>query len=207
MRLRAALLRASGTAFVLVAPLLLYGAALRANLARDIASLAGSQPPPRAAVEARVLACGSCGIDALVQALAGPAPVPAMNLLRSMGGPQVIAPLVAALDDRDEDVRHAAGMTLAYIGADAVPALVEALGRSPVPHVRASAAWALSFMGAAGTPALPALQAALDDESQDVRYVARYAIAQLSSGNEAFWTAVDRARSKSSPPPAAGPPR
>jgi hypothetical protein len=48
-----------------------------------------------------------------------------------MGGPQVIAPLVAALDDRDEDVRHAAGMTLAYIGADAVPALVEALGRSP----------------------------------------------------------------------------
>jgi HEAT repeat protein len=62
-------------------------------------------------------------------------------------------------------------------------------------------------MGAAGTPALPALQAALDDESQDVRYVARYAIAQLSSGNEAFWTAVDRARAKSSRPPAAGPPR
>jgi hypothetical protein len=71
---------------VLVAPLLLYGAALRASLARDIASLAGSQPPPRAAVEARVAACGRCGIDALVQALAGPAPVPAMNLLARWAG-------------------------------------------------------------------------------------------------------------------------
>ena len=197
---------------MLVAPLLLYGAAVRASLTRDVESLAGPQPPPRASVEARVLACGPCGVEVLIAALAGPAPVPAMNLLRSMSGPQVIAPLVAALDDRDEDVRHGAGMTLAYIGAGAVPALVEALGRSSVPHVRASAAWALSFMGAAGTPALPALQGALDDESRDVRYVARYAIAQLSSGNEAFWTAVDKAREKFSSPqqqqqPAVEPPR
>lgn len=192
---------------MLVAPLLLYGAALRASLARDIASLADPEPPPRAAVEARLAACGPCGVDVLVQSLAGPAPVPAMNLLRSRGGSDVIAPLVAALDDRDEDVRHGAGMTLAYIGADAVPALIETLSRSPVPHVRASAAWALSFMGAAGTPALPALQAALDDESRDVRYVARYAIAQLSSGNEAFWSAVDKARAKPVGPGAPETPR
>ena len=191
---------------MLVAPLLLYGAAVRASLTRDIESLAGTQPPARAAVEARVAACGPCGVEVLIAALAGPAPVPAMNLLRSMSGPQVIAPLVAALDDRNEDVRHGAGMTLAYIGADAVPALVETLGRSSVPHVRASAAWALSFMGAAGTPALPALQAALDDGSPDVRHVARYAIAQLSSGNEAFWTAVDKAREKFSSPPQQQPP-
>src|SRR5678815_1411130 len=175
MRLRAALSRALFAAFVLVAPPLLYGASVRAALARDVAALAGTEPPPREAVVARVAACGPCGVDVLIEALAGPTPVPAMNLLRAARPDAVVPPLVAALDDRDEDVRHGAGMALAYIGADAVP------------HVRASAAWALSFMGAAGTPALPALQAALDDEDKDVRYVARYAIAQLSSGNEAFW--------------------
>jgi len=200
MRLRAALSRALFAAFVLVAPPLLYGASVRAALARDVAALAGTEPPPREAVVARVAACGPCGVDVLIEALAGPTPVPAMNLLRAASPDAVVPPLVAALDDRDEDVRHGAGMALAYIGADAVPALVAALERSPVPHVRASAAWALSFMGAAGTPALPALQAALDDEDKDVRYVARYAIAQLSSGNEAFWTAVDKARARSGDP-------
>src|SRR5678815_1905251 len=126
MRLRAALSRALFAAFVLVAPPLLYGASVRAALARDVAALAGTEPPPREAVVARVAACGPCGVDVLIEALAGPTPVPAMNLLRAARPDAVVPPLVAALDDRDEDVRHGAGMALAYIGADAVPALVEA---------------------------------------------------------------------------------
>jgi HEAT repeat protein len=201
MTLSTALGRTLGALFVLVAPLLLWAAAVRASLQRDVAALVSPDEAVRAAAQARIAAFGPLGEAALVESLAGPTPVPVMNRLRSRGGPSVIERLIAALDDENEDRRHYAGMTLAYIGADAVPALVETLRSSPVAHVRTSAAWVLSFMGEAGTSALPALEAALSDESKDVRYVARYAIAQLSSGNEAFWTAVEKARAKSKGPP------
>jgi hypothetical protein len=72
MRLRAALSRALFAAFVLVAPPLLYGASVRAALARDVAALAGTESPPREAVVARVAACGPCGVDVLIEALAWP---------------------------------------------------------------------------------------------------------------------------------------
>lgn len=198
MSWRAALGRSLGALFVLFAPLLLWGAAVRASVQRDIALSADPQTeaPARAAAQARITALGPPGIAGLIEALAGPTPIPVMNMLRSRGGPEVVAQLVAALDAENEDRRHYAGMTLAFIGPPAVPALIETLRASPVAHVRTSAAWVLSFMGAAGTSALPALNAALADPSQDVRYVARYAVQQLSSGNDAFWEAVDKARAK-----------
>jgi len=186
--------RALAAAVLLVAPLALWGAAVRASLHRDIESLARLDPTGRAAARARIVALGEPGIEALVESLAGPTPVVALKTLASRGDTRVVARLVEALDDQDESRRHYAGMTLAYIGAEALPALVEALRSSPVAHVRTSAAWVLSCMGEPGTAALPALEQALSDEDHDVRLVARYAISQLSSGNEAFWEAVERSR-------------
>ena len=194
MTLRDALTRALVAAVLLVAPLLLWGASVRASLRRDIASLGRFDPTGRAAAQARVASLGEPGVAALVEALGGPTPVVAMKMLASRSDADVIARLVDALDDEDEGRRHYAGMTLAYIGQEALPALVQALRRSPVAQVRTSAAWALSFMGAPGRAALPALEQALGDDDRQVRLVARYAIQQLSSGNEAFWKAVERSR-------------
>jgi len=198
---RTALARGAGAAALLVLPLLLWEASLRGALRRDAAGLARSDAAGRAEARERIEAFGTPGLLRLVGSLGGPAPIPVMNLLAGRGDAELIARLVEALDDGDEDVRHYAGMTLAFIGSDAVPALVETLSRSPVAHVRASAAWAFSCMGREGLPALPALQAALSDEDKDVRHVARYAIAQLSSGNESYWASVDRARAKLRQPP------
>jgi HEAT repeat protein len=190
---------------VLLAPPLLWRASLRAALRReevqrDVALVAQPGLPGRVEARARLAALGPPGVAALIDGL-GRFDVPSlMHTLRNRERSDVIGPLVAALDDDDEDVRHYSGMTLALIGADALPALTQALATSPVVRVRTSAAWVLSFMGAEGVPALPALQAALEDEHKDVRHVARYAIAQLGSGNEAFWEAVDQARREAPQP-------
>jgi HEAT repeat protein len=192
--LRAALVRALCAAVLLFGPLLLWGASVRACLRRDIEALGRPNAAGRAAAQARIAALGPPGIEALVESLAGSKPAVPLKMLAGRSDAELIARLVEALDDEDESRRHNAGLTLAYIGADAVPAVVEALRASPVAHVRTSAAWVLSCMGEPGTAALPALEQALWDEDHDVRLVARYAIQQLSSGNEDFWAAVERSR-------------
>lgn len=192
--LRAALSRGLCAAVLLVGPLLLWGASVRASLRRDIESLARPESAGRAATQARIAAMGPAGVEALVESLAGETPVVALRQLGRQCDEGVVARLIEALDDEDESRRHYAGMTLAYIGPEALPQLVETLRGSPVARVRTSAAWVLSFMGAAGTAALPALEQALEDGDRDVRLVARFAIQQLSSGNEAFWKAVEKSR-------------
>lgn len=124
---------------------------------------------------------------------AGPLVNPAMGWLRSRPGPATVEALIDALDDDNLDVRHFAGLTLAWIGTPAVPALVGTL-RTGDTAQRAAAAFALSFMGEEGVPAIPALQEALQHPDKDVHYTARYAIQQLSPGNEGFWEAVEAAR-------------
>jgi HEAT repeat protein len=124
---------------------------------------------------------------------AGPLVVPAMAWLRDRPDPATVGALVDALADDNHDVRHFAGLTLAWIGRPAVPALIETLRRG-VPARRAAAAFALSFMGAAGTDALPALREALAHPDKDVHLTARYAIQQLSPGNEGFWELVEKVR-------------
>jgi HEAT repeat protein len=195
------------------APLLLWDAAWRAAVRRDAAALAQPDGPERQRATSELRAWGAAAVPELVRVFevpgsaaaagargggtsrdAGLLTLPVMDLLRRLAGPAVIAALVAALDDADGDVRHFSGLTLAWIGADAVPPLLAVLAHAPDARRRTSAAWILSLMGAAGTPALPALQAALQDPEQDVRFTARYAIGQLSEGNEAFWNLVQTAR-------------
>ena len=119
-----------------------------------------------------------------------------MNLLRDTEDRELIGHLLDAMRDPDQDVRHYAGLTLAYIGTDAVPALVGTLRTAPDARSRISAAWVLSFMGSVGAGAVPALREALKDEHKDVRYTARYALEQLTDEGGALWQAVDRARAE-----------
>jgi len=117
-----------------------------------------------------------------------------MDCLRGMRADDVVSRLVAALDDDSNTVRHHAGNTLAYIGEDSVPALVELLGESRHERVRTSAAWVLSLIGPAASDAIGPLTAALDDESKDVRYTARYALAQLEQVDDVYWQRIEQAR-------------
>lgn len=206
-------------ALLVAGPLLLWQLAFERGVRRQVEELALPDVAPDAAArrERAAAALAALGDEALPAVIAcfgasegppqrgvtlqrsglsrdaGPLVVPAMNWLRDHAGPATIAALVDALDDGNHDVRHFAGLTLAFIGREAVPALVDTL-RTAGPDQRAAAAFALSMMGADGTPALPALQEALDHPDKDVRYTARYAIQQLSPGNEGFWEAVEAAR-------------
>ena len=200
-------------------PLLLWQAAFELAVQRDVEELALPDDAPEAAARraAAVERLDELGDEALpaviatfgvtegplqrgvtiqrsgLAADAGPLVNPAMGWLRGRPGPATVDALIDALDDANLDVRHFAGLTLAWIGTPAVPALVDTL-RTGAPGQRAAAAFALSFMGAEGVPAVPALQEALHHPDKDVHYTARYAIQQLSPGNEGFWEAVEAAR-------------
>jgi hypothetical protein len=205
----ARLLRLAGVLLACAVPVLLWDASLRAAVRRDVAALAGPEGAARDRATARLEALGADAVPALVGCFeaeqhnvasalrgsgtgvgAGELTVPVMGFLQSHVSPAVVDGVVAALGDDDRDVAHFAGLTLAWIGPAAEPAVSALLRFAPEPRVRTSAAWVLSLMGEAGTPALPALQEALQDPDEDVRLVARFAISQLSSGNEAFWEAV-----------------
>lgn len=219
MRVGSALARLALVLAIVAGPLLLWQAAFQRAVLRHVGELALPDDAPDAAARrahaaAELSALGPEALPAVIRAFAvgegprqkgvtlqrsglsldaGPLVIPAMHWLRDGAGPAAVEALVAALGDANHDVRHFAGLTLAWIGRDAVPALVETL-RSAGPGQRAAAAFALSFMGADGTPALPALQQALEHPDKDVRHTARYAIQQLSPGNEGFWEAVEGAR-------------
>ena len=202
------LLRLAGLAVALGLPLAAWQVALRATVRAELPALAGDDAAARAVALARLDALRPASLPLLVSAFragaadaapgrareGGPLTLPVMSALRELGGPDTIECLVSALDDADPDVRHFAGMTLAWIGPDAVPALVDALRHDPDGHGRTSAAWVLSFMASAGRPALPALRDALEDPVKDVRYTARYAIRQLSDPDDPFFRAVEQAR-------------
>jgi len=87
----------------------------------------------------------------------------------SVAGKETIESLVTGLAGKDGIERVRARRSLVTIGADAVPALVEALG-SPDQYVRWEAAKAL---GQIGDPvAAKALLRALEDRTFDVRWLA-----------------------------------
>lgn len=117
-----------------------------------------------------------------------------MACLRGMQSEGVVSFLVAALDDESNVVRYHAGNTLAFFGTDSVPALISALTGSRRERVRTSAAWVLSMIGPAAGAAVGPLTDALEDESKDVRYTARYALAQLSLGDTEYWRRIEHAR-------------
>ena len=89
--------------------------------------------------------------------------------------------LIAALKDRNAQVRLCAAGALGEIGPEskeAIPALSQAL-KDKDPKVRDQAAKALTKFGAEGKDAVPALAAALSDPNAAVRIEAAYALAAV----------------------------
>jgi len=84
----------------------------------------------------------------------------------------VVEPLLGALADPSEAVRHAAADALFEVGIEPgeVEALTDALA-SDDPYVRGFAAWSLGNLGSAAGPAVPALVAALDREKTEATVI------------------------------------
>ena len=108
----------------------------------------------------------------------------ALVLLRNQGSEAALAipTLIETLADRgsfdrSQHFNDQAAEALTYIGSPAVPALVVALSKAGDSTARALAARALGAMGSGAQAAIPALQAALDDEG--ARVSAAYALWQI----------------------------
>jgi predicted Zn finger-like uncharacterized protein len=89
--------------------------------------------------------------------------------------------LIAALEDKDAEVRGSAAVTLGIIGPDAraaVPGLTQAL-KTGDPEFKAEAAFALGHIGPAAKAAAPALADALKDRDATVRRFAAEALYQV----------------------------
>lgn len=106
--------------------------------------------PRNDAIVDAVLWFGSGAVEPCLRALAAPKPrtrETAIWALRRSREPKAFQPLVAALDDIDEDVRYEAIWALGDVfGARAVPGLIPALGDS-APRVRLAAATVLGKIG------------------------------------------------------------
>ena len=115
-------------------------------------------------------------------------------------GEEAVEPLIAALDERNKDIKIGAAQILAAIGDKrAIPALVKLVRReastalttmgdeaiepvlaeldNPKWRVRGAACWILGALDA--KEALPKLEELLDDESSFVQYGAKDAIHRL----------------------------
>ncbi len=186
-----------GTAAVLT----LWQACAGRGTQRAIRALAAEDAGRRAWGYAHLARAGDGAVPDLVDALrlaeqpAFAAALPGIMMsLRDLDRETVMPALIDALDDEQGAQRHYAGMTLAFIGTDVLPAVTERLQVAPDPSTRAAAAWILSWLGPAAVEAEPALQRALQDEHKDVRHTARYALSRLRKPNDGFWRAADRVR-------------
>jgi HEAT repeat protein len=103
--------------------------------------------------------------------------------LGTLGATEATVPLILALGDESAYVGRIASNALIQIGPPAASALIEALG-SPSSAVRAGAARALIPLKS--QDAIPALFAALDDESVIVNYYAEEALWHLGLGMVLF---------------------
>lgn len=197
----------------LATPILLWDASLCLAVGRAARMLAEAPEKRREVAVDELRALGAAAVPDLVRQFivpgdgaaavahgggaskaAGPLTIPIMSFLRTAPSPAVIEALVAAVGDDDPDVRHYSGIALAWIGAPAEGPVEQLLLTGRTAHERTSAAWILAWMGKDGVPALPSLQTALHDEASDVRLMARFAIGQLSPGNEAAWAMAEKLR-------------
>jgi HEAT repeat protein len=199
----------------LTLPLLLWRQAFTASLAREVPRLGSPDEALRTAAQARVQSLRDDAVPVLIASfadtadawdpgklpagvVAGEVPLtgPIMTSLHAMAGPDIVAALIAALGNDDSDVRHSSALTLAWLGAEATPALIDTLQHAPDSRRRVSAAWITSFLGPAGRAALPALREALNDPDKDLRYTARYAIAEIESDNDTRNKVIDATRQR-----------
>jgi HEAT repeat protein len=108
-----------------------------------------------------------------------------LNTLVNLVGPNdvdAVAPLTAALKDKDTDAVRFAAFALGNIGgtraAPAVPALREALGDAAA-SVRRRAVGALANIGPEAAPAVPELAKALSDSETEVQSRAALALSRI----------------------------
>lgn len=118
----------------------------------------------------------------LIQALSDPDPdarVCAALGLGALRATEAIEPLINLLADASAYVGRIASNALVQIGPPAIPALIQALG-NPSPATRAGSARALVPLES--HDAIPALFAALDDDSALVTHYAEQALERMGVG-------------------------
>ena len=103
----------------------------------------------------------------------------AIEKLGEIGEPAIPA-LMAALQDKNLQVRRSAVEVLKQIGRPAIPALVKALKDSDA-KVRSNAAYVLGGIGAEAKTALPQLVPLLKDSDAKVRRKAAYALGSMGA--------------------------
>ena len=104
----------------------------------------------------------------------------------------VVPALMEAFEDESEVIRRNAYYALNAIGAPAVDPLIGSLGHLD-PQVREAAAEALGDIGSPAQAAVPALVAALEDESERVRFHAAEALGTVSQGESTTIPALSAA--------------
>lgn len=103
--------------------------------------------------------------------------------LRERRSPLAVPALIDALADPDELVRRLCSDALAAIGTDATPALLEVFQSGPLP-ARIAVARALAKIG--DHRSIPALIAALDDDSALIEYWANAGLERMGVGMSFF---------------------
>ena len=140
------------------------------------------QTTPGHLAAAALVAVGSRTVPALIGALQQPVWVARRNAAWALGAlddPRGVAPVTAALQDREPPVRAQAAWALGAMDADsAVQALVAVLKDSDE-GVRKQAAWALGAIGSRA--AVSGLSQALEDSHPQVRHQAAWALGDRKS--------------------------
>jgi HEAT repeat protein len=108
----------------------------------------------------------------------------ALHALGKRDGPEAIPALLRALGDASDFLARLATESLIRAAPQAVPELIAALQRDPHPRVRANAARALAII--ADTAAIPALFAALNDDSMLVQHWAEEGLDKMGVGQVYF---------------------
>lgn len=134
-------------------------------------------------------AFGEAGMPVLIAALGRPEVRGRAAVLIGRMGPKgaaAVSALIAALGDKDIEVRREVLLALASIGPDAAPAkaeLIKLLADSE-PRVAAVAAYALGSMGEGASTAAPQLRKSLESSDAVVRVASAWALVHVSAKPE-----------------------
>ena len=152
------------------------------------AALAGDDPDARWwAVAAMAYLPGEPATHLLLEAAEDPDAslrAAALHALGQRDGPEAVTALLRAIGDASDFLARLATDSLVRNAPHAVPDLIAALQRDPHPRVRANAARALALIG--DPAAIPALFAALEDDSVLVQHWADEGLEKMGVGQVYF---------------------